>query len=133
VLVLIPVRYPLTDYNRNAIQKGLDLTKDESNPELVILHVNQLHKHENVTQSELRKTVQAEFGMISANYIVRDSFLVEEAILDEAIRLDVDHVVLSERRYAAWQQRLRDILDIGVDLESFVDEHLDAEIHIVNA
>ena len=133
MLVLIPVRHPLTEYNRNAIEKGLDIIKEESNPELVILHVNQLHKHENVTQSELRKTVQAEFGVISANYIVRDGFLVEEAILDEAIRLDVGHVVLSERRYAAWQQRLRDILDIGVDLESFINEHLDAEIHIVNA
>ena len=91
------------------------------------------YNHESVTKKELRKTVQAEFGTISANYIVRDGFLVEEAILDEAIRLDVDHVVLSERRYAAWQQRLRDILDIGVDIEAIVEEHLDVEFHLVNA
>lgn len=130
--VLIPVRYPLNDRNKRAIELGLDLVAEESDPELLIVHVNRIHENGSVNRSALREAVQAEFGSIPANYVVRDGLLYEEAILDEAIRHHADHIVLSERRRNAWQQLLREALDLEVDLESFLSKHLDTQIHVVN-
>lgn len=132
MIVLVPVRYPLQDRNRAAIEYGLELIADEPNPELLIVHVNQLHEDEHVSRSDLRTAVQAEFGPIPANYVVRDNFLYEEALLEEASRQHVDHIVLSERRRSAWQQLLREALDLEVDLESFLADHLDTQIHVIN-
>ncbi|MFC6864401.1 universal stress protein [Halomicroarcula sp. GCM10025817] len=129
--VLIPVRYPLTDRNKRAIEKGLELVADESDPELLIVYVNRLYKDDRIPRSTLRETVEAEFGTIPAHYVVRDGFLYEEAVLDEAIRQQVDHIVLSERRRAAWQQLLREAFDFEVDLESFLSKQLDVEIHVI--
>jgi hypothetical protein len=130
--VLIPIRYPLNDRNKRAIKVGLDLVAEEANPELLIVHVNRLHEDDHVNRSALRDAVQAEFGSIPASYVVRDGFLYEETILNEAIRYHADHIVLSERRWNAWQQLLRKALDLEVDLEPFLTEHLDAQIHVVN-
>lgn len=129
--VLIPVRCPLNDRNRRAIERGLELVADESNPELLIVYVNRLSKDDRIPRHALREAVEAEFGTIPAHYVVRDGFLYEAAILDEAIRQHADHIVLSERRRKAWQQLLREALDIEVDLGSFLSKHLDAEIHVV--
>lgn len=93
--------------------------------------MHRLYKDDRIPRSTLRETVEAEFGTIPAHYVVRDGFLYEEAVLDEAIRQQVDHIVLSERRRTAWQQLLREALGFEVDLESFLPEHLDAEIHVI--
>lgn len=133
MIVLIPVRYPLNDHNRSAINKGRELLEDDPNPdpELLIVHVNRLQKDEHVTRNDLRTAVEAEFGQLPANYIVRNSFLYEEAVLNEALNHNVDHIVLSERRYSTWQRLLREALDIGVDLKTFLDDQLETEIHII--
>lgn len=132
MIVLIPVRYPLTDRNRSAINKGRELLADALDPELLLLHINRLQKGEHVTRSDLRTAIEAEFGALPATYLVRDAFLYEEAVLNEALNHDVDHIVLSERRYSAWQQLVRETLDIDVDLETFLDAQLETTIHIIS-
>lgn len=131
MIVLVPVRYPLNGANRRAIEKGRELVAGHPDPELLIVHLNRSHRDEHVSRSDLQAAVESEFGDLPAHYVVRDGLFYEEAILNEAVRHEVDHVVLSERRYGAWKQLVRSLLDRGRETEAFLAEQLDAEIHVV--
>jgi len=70
--VLIPVRYPLTDPNKRAIQRGMELVDGIENSELLIFYLNEVQKKQRLSRQSLREAVEAEFGGIEANYLVQD-------------------------------------------------------------
>jgi nucleotide-binding universal stress UspA family protein len=131
--VLVPVRYPLTARNLTAIQRGLELLEAASNPELIVLHVDELLDDEHVDRADLRAAVEAEFDAIQASYVVRDGFLTEAAILDEAIRLDATHVVISRDRRNRWQRLTGRLFDSDVDLAAALRTRADIELVVVDA
>lgn len=131
MIVLVPVRHPLNASNRRAVEKARELIAEDPDPELLIVHVNSPHRDEPISRNDLRTVVESEFGQLPAHYVVRDAILYEEALLNEAVRHDVDHIVLSERRYSAWQHLVRSFLERDVGVEQFLDEQFDAEIHVV--
>ncbi len=130
--VLIPVRYPLTDPGVRTLSHALDLAASLENPTLYVLHVNLIHKGGDVTTDELRRAVEDEFGTIpEASYNTRKAFLLDEEILNEAGEVGADHVVIG----ASLRSRLRQIIErslhLSVDLDSFLADHLDAELVVV--
>lgn len=130
--ILIPVRYPLTDRNERAIRRGLALAEREPNSELLVFHMNELHKGERIDRSQLRESVEWTFGSVNATYVVRDGFLYEEAIVEAAVRYGVDIVLLSRQRKLRWQWMIEEILDLDVDLERFLRDRLGITIELVS-
>lgn len=60
-----------------------------------------------------------------------NAFLLEEAILYEAVQQDADYVVIGKKTKARWRQLLTDRLGIDIDLEAFLQHHLNATLLVV--
>lgn len=126
-LVVVPVRYPLTNHSKNTLQKAIGLAERE-NAELTVLHVNLYQRDCRVTRRELRQGIEREFGAIDrARYVVRDSFLVEETILDEVAGERADFVVIGRKQVSRWRSAIRRLLD-EPDIESYLHDRLDCEL-----
>jgi len=130
--VLVPVRFPLIDRNKRALKHALSLIEDDPMASVTILHLNSLPADEHVTRRDLRTAVEREFGAVRADYVIRDGFLVEEAILEEANRDEITHVVISEARRKTWVDSLLELLDVSVDIESYLRSNLDIELVVVD-
>lgn len=130
--LLVPVRYPLGAHSRRTLTRAIDLAAEADDAHLYVLHVNLVHEGGDVDRAALREAVEREFGPLDdATYHVRDAFLLESAVLQEAIQQDVDCIVIGRDARARWIQRLEYLLDIDVDLEKFLREHLDIRLEVV--
>lgn len=129
--VLVPIRVPLTDRNKRALERALALIEDDPMASLTILHLNSIPSNEHLTRRDLRTAIEEEYGTIRADYVIRDGFLVEEAILEEANRDEITHVVISEARQKKWVDSLLELLDVSVDIEAFLRANLDTKLVVV--
>lgn len=131
-LVLVPISYPLQSASVGTLRRAVEETDSLEDGHLYVLHVNLLHRSEDVDREDLRRAVERELGPLdNVSYHVRDAFLHEEAILYEAVQNDADYVVIGKDRRARWRQMLSKRLDLGVDLGEFLEEHLHAELIVV--
>lgn len=130
--ILAAIRYPVEEHDGRTLQKAIELTEDRKNADLSVLHINALHQNEHVTQQALINAVENEFGPIAnATYSVINAFLVEEAILHESIQREAEYVVIGEDTRAQWRQILTHRLQIDVDIEAFLEHHLNAHLVVV--
>ena len=129
---LVPVRWPLGERSVATLRRAVELAADHEDAHLSVLHVNLLYGDERVGRADLAAAVERELGPLSnATCHVRNAFLLEEAILYEAVQQDADYVVIGRDTRAKWRQILTDRLDIDIDLEAFLREHLQAELVVV--
>lgn len=129
---LVPIRYPLEAQSVRTLKRAIELAADHADAHLYILHVNLLYQDEHVERGDLVREVEREFGTLAnATYHVRNAFLLEEAILYEAVQQDAAYVVIGTDTKARWRQILTDRLDLDVDLETFLQHHLNAKLVIV--
>ena len=130
--LLVPIRVPLTDAGRHTVRHAIEHATSLGGAHLYVLHVNVVHDGDRVSRADLQRSVEAEFGPLEdASYHVRQSFLLEEAILDEAIQQDVDAVIIGRSRRRRLRRILEHRLDLSVDLESFLGQHLEADLVVV--
>ena len=131
-LFMVPLRYPLHERGVGTLQRALDLAAEHENAHLYILHVNLLHKNEHVDREALVRAVERAVGSLdNATYHVRNAFLLEEAILYEAVQQDADYVIIGKDTRARWRQILTHRLDMDIDLETFLRHHLNATLVVV--
>jgi|AntRauTorcE11898_2_1112593.scaffolds.fasta_scaffold30803_1 K+-sensing histidine kinase KdpD len=129
--ILIPVQYPLTDVNKRAIQRGIDLVNGLDDSELLLFHLNEVQKDRRISRQSLRETVESTFPGINANYVVRDGFFVEEAIIEAAIQLEMDYILLSKSRRERWKRLLEAILDVEQNPEQFIEDNTGIEVEVI--
>lgn len=130
--LLVPVRYPLTDPSVETVAHAADLAAEFDDASLYVLHVNLIHKGESVTPNELRAAVERELeSPPSASHNVTNAFLLDEAILNETAQVGADYVVIGRTLRGRLRQLVVDRLNLGVDLASVLDDHLDAELVVV--
>lgn len=129
--VLVPVQHPLTEANRQAIRRGQKLTGGREGTELLILHLNQIFENFRVNREDLRNSVESALGDVDANYVIRDGFFIEEAIIEIAIEFEMDLIILSEQRRNRWQRLLRVLFDIERDPEEVIKEATGIEVSVV--
>ncbi|WP_435072873.1 hypothetical protein [Halorubrum sp. HHNYT27] len=129
--ILIPVQYPLTDVNKRAIQRGIDLINGLDDSELLLFHLNEVQKGRRISRQSLREAVESAFKGINASYVVRDGFFVEEAIIEAAIQLEMDYILLSESRRDRWKRLLEAILDIEENPEQFIEDNTGIEVEVI--
>ena len=127
--VLVPVRYPLQEASVETIAHAVDVADELGDAHLYLLHVNVLHKGEDVDRTQFRRAVDEQVDTPpETSCHVRDAYLIEKAIHKEAAEQDVDYVVIGQSMRAQWRQLLADYLGIGVDLEAFLENQLNAEL-----
>ncbi len=127
---LVSVRYPLNADSHRTIQRGLDYV-DGDDDSLIILHVKLLQNGDKLTRGALRTAVEAEFGDIPAHYIVRQGYVLEEAIIDEAARQKADRVVVGKTKRGRVRRRLGQLLGLYPDLEAELTQNLNTTLEIV--
>jgi nucleotide-binding universal stress UspA family protein len=126
-LVVVPVRYPLSEHSRATVKRALDLAREE-NAELTVLHVNLYQSDQRVTRTELKRAIEREFGRLDfARYVVRPGFLVEETILDEVAEEGADFVVIGQKQASRWRSMVRRLVD-DPDVEDFLRRELECKV-----
>ncbi|WP_138007203.1 universal stress protein [Halalkalirubrum salinum] len=131
-LVVVPVRYPLTDHSKTTLSEAIRVA-DERAADLTVLHVNLFQNGEHVTRTELKRAVEREFGGIpNARYVVRKGFLVEETILEEIAGEGADVVVIGSKQAGRWRRMVRKLLS-DPDIDSYLREKLDCTVITVSA
>lgn len=132
-IVLVPVRYPLKAPNVATLRRAADLAAQCDEIHLYILHVNLLYNDEDVSRMDLQRAIEQAVGPLpNASYHVRDAFLLEEAILNEACYQNADYVVIGRSLRSRWHQLLATRLGMTVDLETFLKQHLDGNLVVVS-
>ena len=126
---LVSVRYPLTADSYRTIQRGRELTDDGGS--LIVLHISLLQNGERATRSELQAAVEGELGEIGAHYIVRQGYVLEEAIIDEAARQNADRVLVGKTKRGRFRRWVGQLLGLYPDLEAALTEHLGTRLEIV--
>ena len=126
-LVVVPVRYPLTEHSRATLSKALEVAEAQD-AELTVLHVNLYQNDNRVTRTELKQAVEREFGRLDrARYVVRQGFLVEETILDEVAEEGADFVVIGRKQASRWRKMVRRLVD-DPDVEEYLRGELDCDV-----
>ncbi|MFC7154425.1 universal stress protein [Halomarina halobia] len=126
-LVVVPVRYPLSEHSRATLREGVRIAR-ERDADLTVLHVDLYHDGREVTRLDLKRAVEAEVGPLArARYLVRSGFLVEETILDEVAAEGADVVVIGRKQASRWQRMIRQLMD-DPDVERYLRRSLDCEL-----
>ncbi|MDS0477061.1 universal stress protein [Natrinema sp. 1APR25-10V2] len=130
--LLVPIRYPPQEASVQTMNRAIDFAEQFDDAHVLILHVNVRHKGDDVDRTEFRRTVKDEIEPpTNASYHVRDAYLIEKAILDEASQQNADYVVIGKSMRSRWQLLLADRLGIGIDIETFLDRRLDTELRVI--
>ena len=130
-LVVVPVRYPLSDHSKATLAKALEIAEAED-AELTILHVDLYQNQTHVTRSKLKRAVEAEFGPLpDVRYSVRRGILVEESILEEIAEEGADIVVIGKKQASRWRRMVKRLID-DPDIEEFLREQLDCQVVTVS-
>ncbi|MFC4987179.1 MULTISPECIES: universal stress protein [Saliphagus] len=126
-LVVVPVRYPLTEHSRRTLEEALEVA-EEREAALTVLHVNLYQTSKNVTRTDLKRAVERAVGRIeNVRYVVRTGFLVEESILDEVAGEEADIVVIGHKQAGRWRRLLRRFTD-NPNIDRYLRDHLDCEV-----
>jgi nucleotide-binding universal stress UspA family protein len=130
-LVVVPVRYPLSEHSRATLQEAIDLAA-EHDADLTVLHVNLYQNDRRISRAQLKRGVESAFGRLeAARYVVRTGFLVEETILDEVAAEGADFVVIGRKQASRWRRMVRRLVD-DPDVEAFLRRELDAKVVTVS-
>jgi K+-sensing histidine kinase KdpD len=131
-LVVVPVRYPLSEHSCATLRRAIDLA-EEREAELTVLHVNLYQNSGHVSRSELKRAVEREFGRLAnTRYVIRSGFLVEETILEEVAAEEADYVVIGRKQAGRWRRMLRKLID-DPDVETYLREKLDCDVVTASA
>lgn len=131
-LVVVPVRYPLSEHSRATLRRAIDLA-EEHEAALTVLHVNLYQHSGRISRAELKQAVEREFGRLAnTRYVVRAGFLVEETILEEVAAEGADYVVIGRKQSGRWRRMMRRLVD-DPDVETYLREKLDCTVVTASA
>ena len=130
--LLVPIRYPPQEASVQTVTHAIDLADRHDDAHVYVLHVNVLHKDEDVDRRDLTRALEQEIEPPPhTSFHVRDAYLIEKAILSEAAQQNAEYVVIGKSMRARWRQLLTDHLGVGIDLEAFLDQQLNAELVVI--
>lgn len=134
VSVLVPVRYPPSEHSFRTVERGVEIISDDEDEdgELIILHVNLVQKGGRVNRTQLRRAVTQRFSDVPAYFVVRSGFVLDEAIVDEAVKQGVDRVIIGASKPRWIQRKIASLLGIRHDLAVALETELDVEFETVS-
>lgn len=124
--ILVPIRYPLTAQTTQtlAYAERLAHCQDGEDGRLLVLHVNMIHYNEQRRHHEIRRAIEPLLDRTQFTVSVRRGYLVEEAILDEALAEDVDVIVIGKNQTSLWRRLGRKITGNDPAIAPFLRTHL---------
>lgn len=128
--LLVPVRYPLNGHSRETLEHAVEMSGEDDH--FLVLHVDLYQTKNGVSRRDLRRQVQNSVGDIDASYVVRQGFVVEESILEEAVTSDVDVVVIGKNRSGKLRRAMRRMVGNDPRIEEFLDRNFEARIEVVD-
>lgn len=97
---------------------------------LIILHVPLIQYSKKASRNELRETVYRKFGKVPVHFVVRSGYVLEEAIIDEAARQQVDRIVIGSKSRTL-RGKIALLLGLWTDLKTVLEQELDIEIETI--
>lgn len=129
--ILAPIRYPLTDDSARTLAAAGRLAQDRAPAELRALHVNLFQTNADIQTEELTRAISSTLDDVDASVHTRCGFLVEKAILEEAIQIDADVIVVGANRQGMLRRLLGRALGNGPAVGSFLRENAPDGVEIV--
>lgn len=131
--ILVPIRYPLTDESSPTLAAAGRLARDQVPADLRVLHVNLLQNSEDIQIGELTRAISSVFDGVDTSVTTRRGFLVEEVILEEAIEIDADVIVIGANQKAMWRQLLSRVVGNDPAVGTFLRENAPRGMDVVEA
>ncbi|MEF8937288.1 universal stress protein [Halobacteriaceae archaeon SHR40] len=129
--ILVPIRYPLTEQSARTLATAGRLARDHTPVDLTVLHVN-LHQRGTTAQKrEITRAVSSTLDGVDASVMIRQGYLVEEEILEEATQLDADIIVVGTNQQATWRKILSRTLGNDPEVGDHLRENTTADTEIV--
>ncbi|UPV76688.1 universal stress protein (plasmid) [Halorussus limi] len=129
--VLVPVRYPLREEGIQTLRGAVNLAESHPEASLVILHVNLRHAGHSITSTDLQATVEAAVGPLTATYVVREGYLLEDEILAEAYDQKADCIALGTNHVPRREWLVRRLLGPPLALGTHLQRHANPPIEVV--
>ena len=129
--ILVPIPYPLTTRNTRTLEHARQLANDYDAKQLIVLHIDLLQHGQFTTPEEIDEAITPVIPDQSISVYVTRSFLLEEAIREEAETIHADIIVLGKSQKATWRRVLDRIVGTGPDIVPFLCKSTTAEIVVV--
>ncbi|MFB6282405.1 MAG: universal stress protein [Halobacteria archaeon] len=127
--ILVPVRFPLNRNSRHTLESALE--KKQEDDSLAVLHIDLFQKKRNVSERQLKEVVESEFGTCDVSYRVKEGFLVEQSILEEAANTDTDVIYIGESQKGRFRKAVRKLIGNDPNIKEFLRKNIDARIEVV--
>lgn len=122
-IILVPVRYPLTNQSARTLAAAGRLAHDNAPADLRVFHVNLYQTGDHTQTIDLTQAISSTLDGVEASVTTRQGFLVEEVILEEATQIEADIVVVGTSNQATWRRLLRRLLQNDPNISSFLRDH----------
>jgi K+-sensing histidine kinase KdpD len=129
--ILVPIRYPLTTRSTHTLKCAGQIADKFGAAELLVVHVNLDHHSHSATAAEIYEAVAPVVQNHPVSVSVCRSFLIEEAILEEAQASHADIIVLGKNRKPAWRRVLSRLVGADLEIRQLLCDQTDAEIRVV--
>lgn len=129
--ILVAVRYPLTEESTRTLAAAEHLARDLNRPTLSVLHVNLYQNRDQTQRRELAEAISSAVTGIETSVTIRKGLLIEREILDEAIEIGADTVVVGANQRSIWQRILHRLLRNNPEIGTFLVEKTTEEIEII--
>ena len=129
--ILVPIRYPLTPCTTRTLEYARQFADDCDAKQLTVLHIDLLQHERSTTPEEIYEAITPVIPDQSVSVYVTRSFLLEEAIREEAETINADIIVLGKSQKATWRRVLDRIVGTSPDIVPFLRESTTAEIVVV--
>lgn len=127
--VLVPIRDPSTPPSKRTLDQAKSLVTTDG--ELIIVHVCLYHNDDRTRWVDLYQSVSTYLEDIDASYIVRRGFSVEDAILEEAVGNNVDHIVVGKNAQPGWRQAIQRLFGSKPDIVADLSERASCTVDVV--
>lgn len=129
--ILVAIRYPLTDKSARTLAAAERLADDLDHPHLTVLHVNLYQNRQQTQRRELQKAVSSILTSIEPSVAIRRGFLLEQEILNEAVEIGADIIVVGASQQSLWRRILHRVLRNDLEIGTFLFEKTSNETEII--
>lgn len=130
--LLVPIRYPITDKSAQTLARARELAmdRDDSTVEVLVLHVNLIQANDSAHEREIHRAVTPILDEVPFSVITRRAFLVEEAILDEAVSTMADVIIVGANQAPRWWRLVSRLLPSKPNIVGYLEQHIDPDVSV---
>lgn len=118
--ILVPVRYPLTESSSRTLAAAGRVASDRAPADLRVFHVNLYQNGDTTRTEDITSAISSTLDDVAASVTTRQGFFVEQMILDEAIDISADVIIVGKNQQSFWRRVLNRLLGNDPNISSFL-------------